>query len=53
MVGVPDFASGAMENWGLIPYKEIYLVYNKSYTSTKDIEGLCKLVVHEISHQVI
>ena len=32
-VALPDFAAGAMENWGLITYRESALVYDQAKTS--------------------
>ncbi|MEK7059673.1 MAG: M1 family metallopeptidase [Patescibacteria group bacterium] len=51
MVALPDFAVGAMENWGLITYREsVMLVDEKS--SSIESRQICALVVaHELSHQ--
>lgn len=51
MVALPDFSVGAMENWGLITYREsVMLVDEKS--SSIESRQICALVVaHELSHQ--
>lgn len=49
-VALPDFGSGAMENWGLITYREIaLLVDEQSSVSTR--EYVATVVAHETSHQ--
>ncbi len=50
-VALPDFESGAMENWGLITYREIALLadpHNRSLTSEQYVS---MVVAHELSHQ--
>lgn len=49
-VALPDFSSGAMENWGLITYREIALLADKnSGVSTR--EYIATVIAHETSHQ--
>lgn len=50
-VGLPDFAVGAMENWGLITYREacLYLYPDSISQSTKEMVAL--VMAHETSHQ--
>jgi aminopeptidase N len=33
---IPDFGPGAMENWGLITYREPYLLYDPLKSSVSD-----------------
>jgi aminopeptidase N len=50
-VALPDFTSGAMENWGLITYREIALLADPA-TATIDSKHYIAMVVgHELSHQ--
>ncbi|XP_063887378.1 aminopeptidase N-like isoform X1 [Scylla paramamosain] len=51
MVAIPDFASGAMENWGLITYKEISLFYDPKVSSAYSKQRVMKTVAHELAHQ--
>ena len=49
-VGISDFEAGAMENWGLIIYREEYLLFNPDNDPTKS-KGQVNLVVsHELAH---
>lgn len=51
-VSVPRFDSGAMENWGLILYREEYLSYSPSYTDAREKEFIVAIVAHELAHMV-
>ena len=49
-VAIPDFEAGAMENWGLVTYRESMLLADK--TATVDTKKSIALTVsHELSHQ--
>ena len=49
-VAIPDFEAGAMENWGLVTYREsMLLVGNNATLGTK--KSVALTVAHELSHQ--
>ena len=51
MVALPDFSSGAMENWGLLTYKESNMLYDENHTSLASKQAIANVISHEISHQ--
>ncbi|EER22934.1 aminopeptidase, putative [Coccidioides posadasii C735 delta SOWgp] len=51
MVAVPDFAAGAMENWGLITYRIVDLLYDEKTTGAATKERIAETVQHELAHQ--
>ncbi|EDX14831.1 aminopeptidase Ey [Drosophila simulans] len=50
-IAVPDFNIGAMENWGLVTYRETALLYSSEFSSLKDKQELANVVAHELAHQ--
>lgn len=52
MMALPDFAAGAMENWGLITYREKYLLYDERLYTPSQKVGVALVVAHELAHQV-
>ncbi len=50
-VALPDFGSGAMENWGLITYREIALLADPKSTSIAGKQYIALVIAHELSHQ--
>ncbi|MDR0887265.1 MAG: M1 family metallopeptidase [Candidatus Nomurabacteria bacterium] len=49
-VALPDFEAGAMENWGLVTYREsMFLCDENSSIETK--KSVALVVAHELSHQ--
>lgn len=51
MVALPDFASGAMENWGLATYREQALLVDPKNTSLPNKQYAAIVVAHELAHQ--
>ncbi|GLG93874.1 Decaprenyl-diphosphate synthase subunit 1 [Gryllus bimaculatus] len=47
-VAVPDFSAGAMENWGLITYRESMLLFNDGTASAR--KGIATVITHELTH---
>ncbi len=50
-VALPDFSSGAMENWGLITYRESALLAHPRETSVSSKRMIATVITHELSHQ--
>ncbi len=51
MVALPDFASGAMENWGCITYREHAMLVDPENTSLASKQFVALVVAHELAHQ--
>jgi len=51
MIAIPDFASGAMENTGLITYRDTALLVNKKTASYAELARVCEVILHELAHQ--
>ncbi len=51
MIALPDFASGAMENWGLITYREQVMLVDPKNTSLGTKQYVAMVVAHELAHQ--
>ncbi len=51
MIALPDFASGAMENWGLITYREHTLLVDEKHTTLGTKQYVAMVVAHELAHQ--
>ena len=52
LVAIPDFAAGAMENWGLITYRLTALLYDENKSSDSNKQWVAVVVAHELAHQV-
>ena len=50
LIAVPDFAAGAMENWGAITFRETILLYDPKTSSTKTKQFIAEVISHEIAH---
>ncbi|XP_032873239.1 endoplasmic reticulum aminopeptidase 2-like isoform X2 [Amblyraja radiata] len=51
LVAIPDFESGAMENWGLTTYRETSLLYHPGTSSASDKLWITMVIGHELAHQ--
>lgn len=50
MVAIPDFLAGAMENWGLITFRETTLLVG-NHSSSLDKQLVTSVIAHELAHQ--
>ncbi len=50
-IALPDFASGAMENWGCITFREQALLVDPKNTSLHLKQYIANVVAHELTHQ--
>lgn len=50
-IALPDFASGAMENWGCITFREQALLVDSKNTSLHLKQWVANVVAHELTHQ--
>jgi len=51
LVALPNFAMGAMENWGSIFFRDSRLLVDDSLASTATKRIVANVIVHEIVHQ--
>ncbi|XP_050562660.1 aminopeptidase N isoform X2 [Spodoptera frugiperda] len=51
MIALPDFKNGAMENWGLLTFREISMLYEEGVSASTDRVHVATVVAHEIAHQ--
>ncbi len=51
LIAIPDFAFGAMENWGAITFRENLLLYYPDITSKAGAERIAEVISHEMAHQ--
>lgn len=51
LVAVPDFAAGAMENWGAIFFRDSALLIDPALSSIRARKRVAEVVTHEIVHQ--
>ncbi|NXJ98090.1 ERAP1 aminopeptidase, partial [Corythaixoides concolor] len=51
LAAIPDFQSGAMENWGLTTYRESALLYDPEKSSASSKLWITVVIAHELAHQ--
>ncbi len=49
-LAIPDFAAGAMENWGAITYRETALLVDPDHSSAITREVVAAIISHEMAH---
>ena len=49
-VAIPDFSAGAMENWGLVLYRETALLHDEEVSSISNKYWVSLVMAHEIAH---
>ena len=50
MASIPDFSAGAMENWGLIKYRESSLLHDPYTSNQADRDRVVEVIAHELAH---
>ncbi|MDD9138631.1 M1 family metallopeptidase [Fructobacillus sp. CRL 2054] len=50
-VALPDFSAGAMENWGMVTYREAYLLVDPDNTELAMKQTVATVIAHELAHQ--
>ncbi|NXS41302.1 ERAP1 aminopeptidase, partial [Balaeniceps rex] len=51
LAAIPDFQSGAMENWGLTTYRESALLHDPEKSSASSKLRITMIIAHELAHQ--
>ncbi|KAM4834249.1 glutamyl aminopeptidase [Thomomys bottae] len=50
-IAIPDFGTGAMENWGLVTYRETNLLYDPAESASSNQQRVASVIAHELVHQ--
>lgn len=51
LISVPDFSAGAMENWGLVTFRESLLLVDPVQSSAQNKQRVMLVIAHELAHQ--
>ena len=49
-IAIPDFAAGAMENWGAVTYREIAILVDPESSSAATRQRVATIISHEMAH---
>ena len=49
-IAIPDFAAGAMENWGAVTYRETALLVDPANSSAGTRQRVAEVIAHEMAH---
>ena len=50
-LALPDFSAGAMENWGLVTYREVAVLLNPDNATPYQKAYVATVITHELAHQ--
>ncbi|XP_071492862.1 aminopeptidase N-like [Diadema antillarum] len=51
MIALPELIPAGMENWGLLTYREDFMLYDERETPTESLQALTFVIAHELGHQ--
>ncbi|KAA6375960.1 MAG: putative Puromycin-sensitive aminopeptidase [Streblomastix strix] len=51
LIAIPDFQAGAMENWGLITFREVTILANPTKSTSAALQRVGYVICHELVHQ--
>ena len=51
LIAIPDFPSGAMENWGAVTYRESAILVDSDHSSLQNKQWVALVIAHELAHQ--
>lgn len=51
LIAIPDFAAGAMENWGAITFRETLLLVDEAHSPFNQKQRVAEVIAHELVHQ--
>ena len=52
IIAIPNFAAGAMENWGLVTFRDTALLFDPEKGAARNKNWVAIVVAHELAHQV-
>ena len=52
LVAIPDFSAGAMENWGLVKFRETALLWTPEEDLSSNKISVNSIIAHELAHMV-
>lgn len=51
LIAIPDFAAGAMENWGAVTYRETAILVDPEHSAVQNRQRVALVIAHELAHQ--
>ncbi|KAF1815182.1 hypothetical protein P152DRAFT_456232 [Eremomyces bilateralis CBS 781.70] len=51
LVAIPDFSAGAMENWALVTFRTVDLLFDETTHGVNRKQRIAETVLHELAHQ--